>query len=156
LKQLFSRGKNLKHKIKIENKFTNEKINAICSDNPPLKPSHFISLCILRELPQQKIPRASCGGGDPRLAIFLHSRVPMERFFDGMDQENSKPQGGKGQQIMMKIQKKKKNKKETMEERGKKRDFLWTWRFPYPCVLSISWECPGATALVRPTLRRTR
>jgi hypothetical protein len=55
----------------------------------------FISLCILRDLPQQKISRKLSGGGD--LAIFLCSHVPMERFFDAMDQENSKTQGGKGQ-----------------------------------------------------------
>ncbi len=41
----------------------------------------------------------------------------MERFFDGMDQENSKTQGGKGQ-----IRKFQKNKKERMEQR-KRRDF---------------------------------
>ncbi len=41
----------------------------------------------------------------------------MERLFDGMDQENSKTQGGKGQ-----IRKIQKNKKERMEER-KRRDF---------------------------------
>ncbi len=33
----------------------------------------------------------------------LRSYVPMERFLDGTDQENSKPQGGKGQ--IRKIQK---------------------------------------------------
>jgi hypothetical protein len=50
----------------------------------------------------------------------------MERFFDGMDQENSKPQGGKGQ-----IRKIQKNKKERTEERKeKKKTFLCTWRFP--------------------------
>ncbi len=31
--------------------------------------------------------------GDP--VIFLHSHVPMERFFDGTDQENSKNKEGK-------------------------------------------------------------
>jgi hypothetical protein len=72
-----------------------------------VKTSLFICLCILRDLPQQKIPRELCGGGDP--AIFLHSHVPMKRFFDGTDQENSKTQGGKGQ-----IRKIKKNKKERM------------------------------------------
>ncbi len=40
--------------------------------------------------PQQKIPRELYSGEDP--VIFLHSHVPMERFFDGMDQENSKKQ----------------------------------------------------------------
>jgi len=52
-----------------------------------LKTSLFISLCILWDLPQQKIPRELCNRGDP--AIFLCSYVPMERFFDGTDQENS-------------------------------------------------------------------
>jgi hypothetical protein len=40
----------------------------------PLKPSLLISLCILRELPQQKIPRASCGRGDP---VSLYFYIPM-------------------------------------------------------------------------------
>jgi len=79
------------------------------------EPLLYIFLCILRDLPQQKIPRELCGGGDH--TIFLHSFVPMERFFNGMDQENSKTQGGKGQ-----IRKIQKNKKERMEER-KRRDF---------------------------------
>jgi hypothetical protein len=56
----------------------------------------------LRDLPQEKIPMEFCGGGDP--AIFLHSHVPMERFFNGTDQENSKTQGRNGQ-IRKKIQK---------------------------------------------------
>jgi hypothetical protein len=51
----------------------------------------------LRDLPHQKIPRELCGGEDP--AIFSMSHVPMERFFDGTNQENSKNQerknGGK-------------------------------------------------------------
>ncbi len=33
-------------------------------------------------------------GGEP--VIFLHSHVPMERFFNGADQENSETQGGNG------------------------------------------------------------
>jgi hypothetical protein len=53
-----------------------------------IKTSLFISLRILRDPPQQKIPWELCGGGDP--AIFLCSHVPMKRFFDGTDQENSK------------------------------------------------------------------
>jgi len=56
----------------------------------------------------------------------------MERLFDGMDQENSKTHGGKGQ-----IRRIQKNKKERMEER-KRRDFLCTWMFPYSCVLHQS------------------
>jgi hypothetical protein len=31
------------------------------------KPLFFISLCILRDLPQQKIPRELFGGGDPAM-----------------------------------------------------------------------------------------
>jgi hypothetical protein len=52
------------------------------------KPLLFISLCILRDLPQWKIPRELCEGGDP--AIFLRSHIPMERFSDARDQKNSK------------------------------------------------------------------
>ncbi len=93
-----------------------------------IKPSLFISLCILRDLlPQQKIPRELCGGGDP--AIFLCSHVPMERFFDGMNHENSKTQGGK--QRIRKFQKNQEGK----NGRKKKKRFLHTWRFPYSCVL---------------------
>ncbi len=55
-----------------------------------VKTSLFISLCILRDLPQQKIPRELRGGGVS--IIFLRSHVPMERFFDRMDQKNSKTQ----------------------------------------------------------------
>jgi len=69
----------------------------------------------LRDLHKQKIPRELCGGGDP--PIFLHSYVPMERFFDETDQESSKTQGGKEQ-----FRKILKNKKERMEER-KRRNF---------------------------------
>jgi hypothetical protein len=36
------------------------------------KTSVFISLCILRDLPQQKIPRELCGGGrSPYISMFL-------------------------------------------------------------------------------------
>ncbi len=65
--------------------------------------SPFISLWILRDLPQQKIPRELCDGGDP--AIFLYFHVPIEK------------------KLMGKITKKiTKNKKKRMEER-KRRDF---------------------------------
>ncbi len=68
-----------------------------------IKTSLFISLCILRDLPPRKIPRELCGRGD--LTIICRSHVPMERLFDGMDEENSKTQGGKGQ--IRKIEKEK-------------------------------------------------
>jgi hypothetical protein len=48
---------------------------------------------------------------------FYVPAFPWKDFFDRMDQENSKTQGGKGQ-----IRKIQKNKKERMEER-KRRDF---------------------------------
>jgi hypothetical protein len=100
-----------------------------------IKTSLFISLCILRDLlPQQKIPRELCGGGDP--AIFLCSHVPMERFFDGLNHENSKTQGGKGQ-----IRKIQKNKKER-----KRRDF-YTHGGSHTRMFSIGQEHPRATAL---------
>jgi hypothetical protein len=60
--------------------------------------------------PQQKIPQGVMQWG--RSHYILCSHVPMERFFDGMNHENSKTQGGKGQ-----IRKIQKNKKERMEER---------------------------------------
>jgi len=45
--------------------------------------------------------------------------IPMERFFDGTDQENSKTQGG--------------------NNGGKKKKKFWhMWRFPYLCVLHRS------------------
>jgi hypothetical protein len=68
----------------------------------------------LRDLPQQKIPRELCSGGD--LAIFLRSHVPMERFFLMIWIRKLSTQE-KGH-----IRKIKKNKKERMEER-KRRDF---------------------------------
>ncbi len=57
--------------------------------------------------------------------IPLYFYVPMERFLDGMDQENSKTQGGgKGQ-----IRKFQKNQEGKNGGKKKKR-FLHTWRFP--------------------------
>jgi hypothetical protein len=72
------------------------KVNwCIATPHFQLKTCLFISLCILRDLPKQKIPSELCCGGDP--AIFLSSHVPMERISDDMDLENFKTQGGKGQ-----------------------------------------------------------
>jgi hypothetical protein len=69
--------------------------------DPSIKTSLFISVHILRDL--ISLSRRSLGsyavGGEIPLCFFLRSHVPMERFFDGMDQENSKDQerknGGK-------------------------------------------------------------
>ncbi len=64
------------------------------------------------------------------LLHFYIPMFPMERCFDGMDQENSKTQGEKAQ--IRKVQKK---KKERMEEK-RRRDFIFCmWRFSYSCVL---------------------
>jgi hypothetical protein len=90
--------------------------------------SLFISLCILRDLPQQKIPRELC-----RSTIFLCSHVPLERFFDGTDQENSKTQGGKGQIRLIP-----KNQEGKNGEKKKKILFCKRmWKFPYSCVFHL-------------------
>jgi hypothetical protein len=106
----------------------------------------------LRDLPQQKIPRELCGGGDP--AIFLCSHVPMKRVFDGTDQENFKNTRRKETDQG----KFKKRKKERMKER-KRRDFdAHTWRFPYSCVLHWSRTPPFPLGLLpsfNSSLRRT-
>ncbi len=70
--------------------------------------SFYFSLYLEGSLPQQKIPRELCSEGGREPTIFLCSHVPMERFFDGTDQENSKTKGGKGQ--IRKIQKKQEGK----------------------------------------------
>jgi hypothetical protein len=76
--------------------------------------------------------RGLCGEGDP--TIFLHSRVPMERVFDGTDQENSKTQGKNGG--------------------NKKKRFFCKWRFPYSCVLHWSGMPSGKpTHLSEPPLQ---
>jgi len=58
----------------------------------------------------------------------------MERFFDGMDQENSKNKEGK-------------KKKSSFFLSFQTFFFLRMWRFPYWCVLSgtPSGYCPSAT-----------
>jgi hypothetical protein len=45
------------------------------SDN--LNNALFISMCILRDLPQQKNPRVLCRGSSP---IFIYSHIHMEIF----------------------------------------------------------------------------
>ncbi len=80
------------------------------------------------------------------IALYFH--VPMEQFFDGTDQENSKTQRGRGQ-----IKKIQENKKEIMEER-KRRD-LCLGGGSHTCVFAIGWGCPQATTLVWPSIRRT-
>ncbi len=94
----------------------------------PLKPSLFISLCILRELPQQKIPRASCGGGDP---VSLYFYIPIFLWKDFLMGWIRKSQNQEERDTSGKL--KETRKKEWRKE--KKKRFLCTWRFPYPCVL---------------------
>jgi hypothetical protein len=97
------------------------------------KTSLFISLCILRDLSQQKIPRELGGVGDP--AIFLCSHVPMERFFDGTDQENSKTQGGKGHS----------SRKIKKTRRKEKEEIFYIHGGSHTHVFSICQEHPCAT-----------
>jgi hypothetical protein len=53
------------------------------------KQSHFISMCILRDLPQQKNPKVLCQGSPPNFICF---HVPMEIF---LFCETGKKQGNK-------------------------------------------------------------
>ncbi len=69
----------------------------------------------------------------------------MKRFLNGTDQENSKPQGGKGQ-----IRKIRKKKKEIMEEIKQKRSFKYV-EVPIFRVFSISREHPWAPPSCDPT-----
>ncbi len=80
--------------------------------------------------PQQKIPRELHGGGDP--VIFLHSHVPMERCFDGTNQENSR----------------KTRNKEWRKEKEEIFDILIE-------VLILMCSPSVRNALVQPSLRRT-
>jgi hypothetical protein len=73
----------------------------------------------------------------------------MERFFDGIDLENSKTPGAKGQ--IRKIEKE--NKKERVEQR--KTRIFDGYGGSHTRVFSIGREGPWATTLVRPSLRRT-
>ncbi len=108
-----------------------------------VKSSLFISLCNLRDLRHQEIPRELCGGGDPPIFLLSHGKNfwwdRSGKFKNtrkrGTDQENSKKQHGKNG--------------------GKKKErFLHSWRFSCSCVLHRS-TTPRATALMRPSLRRT-
>jgi len=78
----------------------------------------------------------------------------MKRFLDGIDQENSKTQGGKGQ--IRKIQEKQEGKN---GGKKKKRFFLYiTTYMEVPIlthVFSIGREHTQAIALVQPSLWRT-
>jgi hypothetical protein len=109
------------------------------SSSTKKKTSLFISLCILRDLLEQKILSELCSGGDP--AIFLRSHVLMEKFYDGTDQENLKTQEGKN------------------GGKKKKRFFFFLKTYLEVPILvyspSVSQEHPWATALVQPSLRRT-
>jgi hypothetical protein len=64
-----------------------------------VRTSLFISLCILRDLEQQKIPRELCGGGDPPIFLCSHGKIfgwdgsgkfKNTRRRKGTDQEISK------------------------------------------------------------------
>ncbi len=114
------------------------------------KNSLFIFLFILWGIsPSRRSLGTYAVGGNP--AIFLCSHVPMERFFDGTDQENSKTQGGKGQIS--------KNFKTRRKEWRKEKKRFWRRYVPIlvcsPSVRKAREESPGATALMQPSLWRT-
>jgi hypothetical protein len=50
----------------------------LCLD---IKNSLFISLCILKDLPQQKNPRVLCQGNSPNL--FLHMEIFLQKEKEG-------------------------------------------------------------------------
>ncbi len=93
------------------------------------EPLLYIFLCISRI----SSSRRSLGSyAVEEIPLYFYVPVfPWKDFSDGMDQENSKTQGGKGQ-----IRKIRKNMKERMEE--KKEEIFTTWRFLYLCVLHRS------------------
>ncbi len=112
-----------------------------------MKTSLFISLCILRDLPQQKIPRELCGRGrSPYISTFPCSHGKIF-WWDGSGQFKNTRRKGADQEIS--------KKQEGKNGAKKKKRFLHTWRFPYSCVFSIDWEHPQATTLMRPSLKRT-
>ncbi len=94
-----------------------------------VKTSLFISLCILRDLPQ----RQKCLGSYavPDVPLFLYGKI---FWWD---------RSGKFKKI---------GRKEWMKE--KEEAFLHMWRFPYLCVLHLS-GMPQSTALVWLSLGRT-
>jgi hypothetical protein len=78
------------------------------------EPLVYIFLCILRDLPQQKITRELCGGGRSHyISKFLCSHGKIFQW-DG---------SGKFK------------KTRTKEWRKEKEEIFTTWRFPYLCVL---------------------
>jgi hypothetical protein len=109
-----------------------------------IKTSLFISLCILRDLPQQKIPRELCGGEIP--SIFpLHSHVPVKRAFDGMEQENSRHKEERDRSGKFKKTRSKEWRKEKEEIFN---SFFNVCGGFHTRGFSIIWEHPRATALM--------
>ncbi len=105
-------------------------------------PSLFISLCMLRDLPQHamgEIP--SC-----YIPMFLWKDFLMGWIRKIQNHKEERDRSGKF---------KKTRRKEQRKEKKRKRHFYVRGGF-HNHVFSISWECPGATTLVRPFLRRTR
>jgi hypothetical protein len=107
-----------------------------------IKKFHFISLCILRDLPQQKITKELCSGGDR--TIFLCSHVLTEQFLMGRIRKfkNTRRKGT--------------NQENSIKQEGnnggkKEKRSLHMWGFPYWCV--CHWL--GMPRAVRPSVRRT-
>ncbi len=81
------------------------------------QPLLYIFVCILRDLPKQKIPRELCGGGDPTIFLRSHGKI-----FQGDGSGKFKKQEGKN-------------------GGKKKKRFLQLGGF-HTCVFSIDLECP--------------
>ncbi len=100
-----------------------------------IKTSPFIiSLCILRDLPQQKIPRELCGGG--RSCNISMFPCPHGKIFWW-------DESGKFKNTRRK------------ECRKEKEEIFYTHGGSHTHVFSIGREHPRATTLMQPSLRRT-
>ncbi len=88
-----------------------------------LKTSLFIPLCILRDLPQQKITRELCSGGDRAIFLCSHGTIC---WWD---------RSGKFKNTRRKGTNKENSRKQEGNNGGKKeKRSVRTWRFPYWCV----------------------
>ncbi len=100
---------------------------------PNISKPLFLYLFVFWAISPSRRSLGSYGGGDH--AISLRSHVPMERFFDGTDQESQKhkEEGDRSGKF----------KKTRKKDGGKKKKRFWRMRF-HTHVFSISQEHPRA------------